>query len=225
MSKFKKNIKAGLPIIVTYILNYIIIIISALIYNLLGNDNVDFFINQICPYILNIYYIVIILYLYKRNYHKEPRLCQYFPNIYLGISLAIFLNMLIFKLFPVTDITTISIPLAIISSGIIGPIYEEILFRYVFYNRLKKFNSKKISLFITNTVFALIHISPIKMCYSFIIGLILNIVYERNQNILSPILIHIAANIIVIFLQEYNTYILILSLINLFLSIRLILKK
>ena len=36
----------------------------------------------------------------------------------------------------------------LISSGIIGPIYEEILFRYILLNRLKKFNSTTKSIII-----------------------------------------------------------------------------
>ena len=75
------------------------------------------------------------------------------------------------------------------------------------------------SIVITTIIFALIHLSPIRIIYAFILGLILNISYEQHKNILAPIIIHIAANTIVIFLDEYNTYILILSLISLTISI------
>ena len=100
-------------------------------------------------------------------------------------------------------------------------IYEEILFRYLLYNRLKSKYSIRKSILITTIIFALIHISSIKIIYAFILGLILNITYEKYHNIIAPILIHIAANTIVIFLYEYNTYILLLSIINLIISIKL----
>ena len=215
--------KSSKEIFITYILNYLIIIISCLIYNLLGYNNVDLFINNILPYIMILFYILTIIYLYLKNYKKENKLPlkQYYPLISLGISISVFLNMLIFLI--IKPITTFSLPLLIpiISSGIIGPIYEEILFRYLLYYRLKNKYSIKKSLITTTTIFASIHIYPIKIIYAFLLGLFINIVYEKNKNILAPILIHIAANTIAIFLYEYNTYILLLSLINLIISIKI----
>ena len=219
----KYILKSSKEIFITYILNYVIIIISGLIYNLLGYNNVDLFINNILPYIMILFYILTIIYLYLKNYKKENKLPlkQYYPLISLGISISVFLNMLIFLI--IKPITTFSLPLliTIISSGIIGPIYEEVLFRYLLYNRLKNKYSIKKSILITSIIFALIHLKPIKIIYAFLLGLFINIVYEKNKNILAPILIHIAANTIVIFLSEYNTYILILSLINLIISIKI----
>lgn len=222
----KYILKSSKEIFITYILSYLIIIISALIYNLLGYTNVDNFLNNICSYILLLFYIITIIYLYKKNHQQESSLPikHYFPLILLGISIATLLNMLIFIINPPTNTTTITTSLALISSGIVGPIYEEILFRYLLYNRLKKNYSIRKSILITTTIFALIHLSPIKILYAFLLGLIINIAYEKYQNILAPILIHIAANTIVIFLYEYNTYILLLSLINLIISIKLINK-
>lgn len=220
----KYILKSSKEIFITYILNYVIIIISGLIYNLLGYNNIDLFINNILPYIMLLFYTITIIYLYYKNYQKENKLPlnQYFPLISLGISIAVFLNMIIFLIIKPT--TTFSLPLliTIISSGIVGPIYEEILFRYLLYNRLKNKYSIKKSLLITTIIFALIHLQPIKIIYAFLLGLIINISYERNKNILAPTLIHISANTIVIFLYEYNTYILILSLINLIISITMI---
>lgn len=219
----KYILKSLKEIFITYIINFLIIIISGLIYNLLGYNNLEYFINSILPIILIIFYILTIIYLYKRNYIKEKSLSkkEYFPLSILGISIATILNMIIFRLFPPTSTTSLPIIISIISTGIIGPIYEEILFRYILYNRLKKKYSIKKSILITTIIFALIHLSPIKIIYAFILGLTINILYERYKNILAPILIHISANTIVIFLYEYNTYILLLSIICLMLSIKL----
>ena len=219
----KYILKSSKEIITTYILNYIIIVITALIYNYLGYNNTEYFITSILPIILITFYILTIFYLYKKNYIKEKNLSikEYFPLSILGISIATFLNMIIYLLQPSTIKVTIPVYLSLISSGIIGPIYEEILFRYLLYNRLKSKYSIRKSILITTIIFALIHISPIKIIYAFILGLILNITYEKYHNIIAPILIHIAANTIVIFLYEYNTYILLLSIINLIISIKL----
>ena len=219
----KYIIKSSKEIFITYILNYIIIIITGLIYKALGYNNLEFLVNNIIPYILLIFYILAIIYLYKKNYIEEQKLNnrKYFSLILLGISIAAFLNMIIFLLLPSTTKVTIPVYLSLISSGIIGPIYEEILFRYLLYNRLKKKYSIRKSVLITTIIFALIHISSIKIIYAFILGLILNITYEKYHNIIAPILIHKVANTMVIFLYEYNTYILLLSIINLIISIKL----
>lgn len=213
-------------IIITYILSYIIVIIAGLIYNLLGYNDLNFFTNNISVYILMAYYLITIIYLYKKNYKQEEKLSKknYFPLILLGISIAITYNMIMFKFYPQTSTTTNSLIILLILSGIIGPIFEEIIFRYIFYNKLKKKYSVKKSILINSLVFAVIHIQPIKMIYAFILGIILNIYYEKTKNILAPILIHISANTIVLFLTEYNLIILILALINLLMTIK-ILKK
>ena len=219
----KYIIKSSKELIITYIINYLVIIITALIYNYLGYNNLEYFITNILPIILITFYILTIIYLYKKNYINEKSLSkkEYFPLSILGISIATLLNMIIFILSPPTTTTSLELPISIISTGIIGPIYEEILFRYILYNRLKNKYSIKKSILITTIIFSLIHLSPIKIIYAFILGLIINISYERHNNILAPILIHISANTIVIFLYEYNTYILLLSIICLMLSIKL----
>ena len=151
---------------------------------------------------------------------------MYFPYLLLGISLSVFLNMILFYVSPPTNSkTTIPLFLDIIASGIIGPIYEELLFRHIFYNKLKSFNSKKKSLYLTTIAFALIHLTPLKMIYALFLGFILTKVYQQKENILSPILIHVSANITSIFLFEYNTYLFFLSLISLFLGSYLVFKK
>lgn len=224
MNLLKTILKSSKEIIITYILSYVLIFILCLIYTLLGYQDLTKFMNTYCLYISLIFYVIIIIYLYKRNYLKEPLLSKkkYIPLISLGISLAIMLNMIIFFINPPQPVeTTISPILNLISSGIIGPVYEEILFRYLLYNRLKEKYHYKKALIITTIVFALIHLSPVKIIYAFILGFIINISYEKNQNILAPILIHIAANSIVLLLKEYNTSILLLSIISLIISIKL----
>ena len=224
MKKIKTILKSSKEIIITYILNYLIIFILCLFYTLLGYKNLDNFMNTYCLYISLIYYIIVIIYLYKKNHRKELKLPKNkcFPLLYLGISIAVLLNMIIFLINPPQPIESSLSPLLILlSSGIIGPIYEEILFRYLLYNRLKKeFNIKK-SIIITTLIFAIIHLSPIKIIYAFILGLVLNLIYEKHKNIIAPILLHIGANSIVILLNEYNSYILLLSIIGIIISIKL----
>lgn len=210
-------------IIVTYILQYLIIIIASLIYTSLGYKNLEGFINNESIIILSIFYILTIIYLIIKNKIKEEnyKINNTYNLISLGISISIIMNMIIFKLTNNISIRTISLPLAIISSGIIGPIYEEILFRYIFLNRLKKYYSTKKAILINTIIFSLIHINPINIIYAFVLGIIINITYNKYKNIKYPILIHISSNTISIFLSEFNSYILILSIILLLINIKI----
>lgn len=211
-------------IIINYILAFLITIVSSLIYTLLGFDNLSKFVSNYLVYILLIYYILMIIYLYKKNKREEQKLNikNYFGLIVLGISIATIYNMIIFKFSPLTTKSSTPLFLLIISTGIIGPILEEILFRYIFYNRLKKKHTKKTAIIINSIIFGLIHLNLINIIYAFILGIVLNLVYEKYQNIMAPILIHIAGNIIVLFLCEYSPLILVFAIINLIISIYII---
>lgn len=218
----KYILKSSKEIFITYLLSYLIIILVAAIYTLFGYKDLTTFINSKGAIILIIFYILTTIYLYKKNYKKENSLPKksYLPLIILGTSIACFLNMIIFLLYPPKTIVVPDL-ITSISSSIIGPIYEEILFRYILYNRLKDKYSITKSIIITTIIFAIIHLSPIKIVYAFILGIILNIAYNKYNNIIAPILIHISANSIVLLLHEYNTYIFLLSIICLLLSIKI----
>ncbi|SDC71450.1 CPBP family intramembrane glutamic endopeptidase [Geotoga petraea] len=95
-------------------------------------------------------------------------------------------------------LSIIYIPIAII--------YEEILFRGVIYGFLKKylkFNTL-ISIFITSILFSFMHsnsINIIDFLNIFILGMFLNYIYIKKENILYPIMIHFVYNsLILIFL-------------------------
>lgn len=211
-------------IIITYILQYLIIFILCGIYTLLRYKNLTHFINTYCVMLLLIYYLIITIYLYQKNKIKESSFKPNIKNMYFlistGISIAIILNMIIFKTTNNTNTRTISLPLAILSSGIIGPIYEELLFRYIFLNRLKMYYSTKKSILINTTLFAIIHQNPIQMLYAFFLGLIINLFYDKYKNIIAPTIVHISANIIVLFISGFNIYILLLSLLLFIITIK-----
>ena len=209
-------------IIITYILQYLIIIILCGVYIILGHNNLTNFINIYCSIFLLIFYIITIIYLINKNKLKEDKFKykNIYPLISIGISTAIILNMIIFKITNHLNTRTISLPLAVLSSGIIGPIYEEILFRYIFLNRLKKKYSTKKSILINTIIFSIIHINPIQILYTLILGLIINLSYNKYKNIIYPIIIHLSANTIVLFLSGFNIYLLLISLLLFFINIK-----
>lgn len=220
--KYLKSLK---PVLIVYVLQYIILILLSSIYYLVSNKDLTSFISNELSITLTIINIIIIIYLIKKynikSKHINPLSC--YPLILLGISLSCIFNTTLF-LFDKPNKVTVPLYISIIATGFIGPILEEILFRYILFNNLNKFNSKKKSLIITTIIFAVIHLNIIKIIYAFILGLILNITYIKSNNIKVPILIHISANIMSIFLKEFNIYILLLGLISFLISIT-ILKK
>ncbi len=228
MNYLKKLLSATFPILITYMIIILILILFAVIYNLLGYNDINHFLS-ISPYLLIPSYIITIIILIKKysikiNFTSLLKEKNFFYTS-LGISLSIFLNMLIFKYFSIPKTKdSLKLIINIISSGLIGPIYEEILFRGIFYNKLLKFNSPKKSLIITTICFSLIHFSPIKMLYALVLGYIFTKIYQKDNNIFSSIIIHVSANITSIFLFDYNTYLLLFSLINLLLCICIIKK-
>ena len=220
MSYIKKIINLLKEIIVSHLFMYLIIFISCILYKIFINNNLKYFINNQLQYISILSIIIITSYLYKHNKRKESKLI--FKNIPLyisiGISLSCFLNMIIFKIFPPTIKTNNISIIFIISSCLIGPLYEEILFRYIFLNKLKTITTPLKTIIINSIIFSIIHLNIKEIIFSFPLSIIICIIYQKNNNIKSPIIIHSAANIISIFLKEYNTEILLLSIICLLIN-------
>ena len=123
-------------------------------------------------------------------------------NIFiLGMFIAVFFNIFIYTLNGIVHITDSykisSLPLmvTIISSGILGPILEELLFRGIVYNKLFEFNNHKKSCIITSVIFSLMHFpNLITMIYTFILSFIMIYLYEKNKSLIAPIIFHIGIN-------------------------------
>ena len=209
-------------IIIVYIIEYLILIASCIIYSILGNKNINYFIYNCYPYISIAANILIIIYLHKKNKIKiiKNNKQNYLIYISLGISISCILNMIIYSI-KKESISNIQISpiILLISSGIIGPILEEMLFRYINYNKLKKFNSISKTIIINSIIFSLIHIQIEKILFALPLGLILSITYEKRKNIIIPIIIHISANSIALLLNTYSPIILSLAIILLIITI------
>ena len=169
--------------------------------------------------------IIEIIYVIFKYKGKKIKVEQYnlFPYILLGIGVTTTYNMILFAMNLGNEVNTnINIVFNIICSGIIGPIFEETLFRYSFINYLKKFNSTKMSIIISSIVFAICHTGITTIIYAFIIGLVNSYLYIKKENILVPIVIHMSANIFVNVLNIFNPYILIIGIFLIVLSVTII---
>ena len=214
--KYLKNLILSFKeIFLLFILQYAILISCLFIFGM----NKSIIIGSIFICIIEIIYVV---FKYK---DKKIKVEQYnlFPYILLGIGITTTYNMILFAMNLGNEVNTnINIVFNIICSGIVGPIFEETLFRYSFINYLKKFNSTKMSIIISSIVFAICHTGITTIIYAFIIGLVNSYLYIKKKNILVPIVIHMSANIFVNVLNIFNPYILIIGIFLIVLSVTII---
>jgi uncharacterized protein len=84
---------------------------------------------------------------------------------------------------------------AILTTGIVTPIYEEIIFRGVFLRILETKYSFGIGVFISSIVFGLFHLYNIGLViWSSFVGFVLAMLYKKTRSILPGVILHILTN-------------------------------
>lgn len=78
--------------------------------------------------------------------------------------------------------------------GVLPAICEELIFRGIVFQGLKEKFSPTVSVFLSGLLFALIHQNIIQFIYPFILGCLLAFVFEKTNNLLYSILIHMFNN-------------------------------
>lgn len=176
---------------------------------------------------------------YHNDYNQKIEIKSIGILIIVGMVLNLSYNLILGslnKFFTFTnnyDAINISVLTYIVCTGILGPILEELLFRGIVFNKLKTFNKQMRSILLVTLIFALFHSNPVQMLYAFCLGFILIYVYEKYKNIIAPMIVHIASNIMNIFTcmliinDNYilNLLLLILSLIILIIIYMNMMKK
>lgn len=94
----------------------------------------------------------------------------------------------------------------IIGNGFLVPISEELVFRGVFYNRLKEVASIKKAAVITCLIFAVYHGNLVQMIYAGIMSAMMIFVYEKYGSIKAPIAGHIVANVVSVTFSELGVF-------------------
>lgn len=84
--------------------------------------------------------------------------------------------------------------LALVSTAVLAPITEEIVFRGYMLNRLLSWFKEKDSILITTVIFALCHVSILWIAYAFLMGILLAKVSMEEDNIAYSIALHIGFN-------------------------------
>ena len=159
--------------------------------------------------------IPISIYLLKKHKINETKIeiKKTIPIIILGLSISLFFNMLTINFQDKNPLINLNIILLISYVVIIAPIFEELLFRYIALREARKNYQDKTAIIIISLIFALMHTDIITIIYTFLLGIILSYIYIKYKNIIYPITLHISANLMSIFIKEFNLTALIISII------------
>ena len=187
-----------------FLFQFILIFLLSYYYVSNGND-VNLFNDYLSTKQIYIALIVAIIFIpllindYKKYEKQTNTKINYFYLTILGIILSLIYNVFAYYLNFVLKTSLFdnsnNIAITLLSTGILGPIIEELMFRGIIYNELKSKYSNMKSILITTIFFAIIHINIIQILYALIIGFILIFVYEKYNNIKAPIILHMASNI------------------------------
>ncbi len=82
----------------------------------------------------------------------------------------------------------------ILSTCILIPIAEELIFRGIIQGELRRVMPGFLAVLIQALIFALVHIDPVQVAYVIIPAIILGAVYEWTKSILVPIVLHMVFN-------------------------------
>lgn len=123
----------------------------------------------------------------------------------LGIAAAVALNQLVAVL-PLTKwfprysesvkpvMYRYSLVQGLLLYGVITPVIEEALFRWILFGRLKVYVSAVAAGVLSAIIFGIYHGNFIQGIYAFVFGLMLAFVYWRTDLVLSSVIMHGAAN-------------------------------
>ena len=85
----------------------------------------------------------------------------------------------------------------IILYGIVSPLAEEIVFRGIVYNRMHRQYGKWIAIIGSALLFGVYHGNVVQALYGFMIGVLIEVLYEKYGSFAVPVILHSAANIFV----------------------------
>lgn len=102
------------------------------------------------------------------------------------------------EVFPNTAVSSMfsrPLPWQIVLYGFVSPLLEELMFRLLLYDLVRKVAGERTAAVIVSMLFALWHGNVIQMLYAFPAGLILQYLRRAGGGMEEPVLCHIGANL------------------------------
>lgn len=97
-----------------------------------------------------------------------------------------------------------SLLIEFLAIAVAAPLVEELLFRGLVYQRIRKLTSARIAIFLSALYFGVYHMNVVQGIYAFLLGLLLAWICEKYQTLWAPILFHAAANLLSVICTEWN---------------------
>lgn len=91
----------------------------------------------------------------------------------------------------------VALAVGVILYGVISPFTEEVVFRGVIYNRLRRFYGAPVGIVVSGVLFGVFHGNLVQGVYGACLGMLMAYLYERSGSFLIPILFHAVANLTV----------------------------
>ncbi|EOU1995224.1 CPBP family intramembrane metalloprotease, partial [Clostridium perfringens] len=143
--------------------------------------------------------------LLRRIKIKKINLKEYFYIIALSIGVSIlllFLSGILSKIIPsygdvVNQLNVASkSSLQLVIAIILIPIYEEIVFRGIIFGYLRKNFNIIVAVLVQALIFGIMHLNLVQGIYTFILGIVLALIYMYSDSILGNITVHIIFNLL-----------------------------
>lgn len=94
-------------------------------------------------------------------------------------------------------------PIFIILIAIVGPIFEEIIFRRIIFGEIYKRTNFIIAGTISGIIFAVIHMDFTHLLVYFVMSFVFAFIYVRSKRLIVPILAHVLMNTFVVVVQLF----------------------
>ncbi len=134
---------------------------------------------------------------------KQTRSPWFFAGAFFGGAVLSFAGSLSFNWMGMTEhfsnqvqeeLFASNLAVQVIGLCFLVPLAEELLYRGLFYERLREFLSLWPALLCAAVIFALSHGNMVQIVYALPMALILHWLYEKSGNLLAPVLFHMGAN-------------------------------
>lgn len=210
MKKFKVLFSSFLYIFILLLVNFLSVVLFSLLFMFLNKisfkdfsnytNQLSIFINDYDLFIVILSFIILLPFLYKRLKKTSVTfsLTHNFNPVtfsFIGIFSSLFLNVIL-SFIGVCDISFVNINVSfLLSTCLLGPILEELVFRGIIYKKISSCFSSLASIILTSLLFGIYHINLTQLVYTFLISLIITSFYKKTDNLAVPIVIHIFANL------------------------------
>ena len=146
------------------------------------------------------------------DWFTRERLCVIGASVLIVACISISLNNII----SMTPLVTASVGyqeananfygstlvLELISSALMTPILEELVFRGILFTRLKSMIPKIPAIIVSALIFAAVHFNIVQFIYAFLLGIVLAILMDQADHVYPAIIGHITANLIAVLRTE-----------------------